>query len=140
MQNAQPPDNKGVYVIRVKKRGKVVKGMMEEVRRAVENLKWDIVGKRILNRIDRLIRINKCPLIYIGSAGTQEGNRKTLKKRYEEFSGRHTAMFPIWALVYFGWELEFGWKKTKNPRDAEDKLKRKYKKQHGNRLPALVGK
>jgi len=61
-----------------------------------------------------------------------------LKGRYQEFSGRHTAMYPIWALLYFGWELEFGWKEEEDPRNAESKLKQKYAERHNNKLPALV--
>jgi elongation factor P--beta-lysine ligase len=47
-------------------------------------------------------------------------------------------MYPIWALLYFGWELEFGWKEEEDPRNAESKLKQKYAERHNNKLPALV--
>jgi hypothetical protein len=62
----------------------------------------------------------------------------TLKGRYNEFSGRHTAMYPIWVLLYFGWKLEFGWKESDEPSLEEKRLKEKYQNTHQNRLPALV--
>jgi len=141
LQSASPPDEKGVYVIRVKKEGCPVKKIIEIVKQLVQNLKWEFVENYILSRIDRLESITQCPIIYIGSAGTQKGSKNTLKGRYKEFSTRHTAMYPIWALLYFGWELEFGWKEEKNyPKNIETQLKQKYKEKHENKLPALVKK
>lgn len=46
-------------------------------------------------------------------------------------------MYPIWALLYFNWELEFEWKVANNPENVESQLKKEYKKRH-NKLPALV--
>ena len=92
----------------------------------------------MVSRIERLKRISQCPIIYIGGAGTQPGSRNTLKGRYTEFSGRHTAMYPIWILLYFGWKLQFGWKKTKQPENEEGEYKKKYRKAHQGKLPALV--
>jgi len=43
-------------------------------------------------------------------------------------------------LLYFGWELEFGWKKSNRPKQEEEKLKIKYQKLHNGKLPALVAR
>ena len=138
LRSAQPPDKKGVYVIRIKQKGRVVNEIVERVKKLVRNLDWKLVEKYIFNRITRLEKINQCPIIYIGSAGTQKDSENTLRRRYEEFSGRHTAMYPIWVLLYFDWDLEFGWKETDDSRDVESQLKQKYKERHNNKLPALV--
>lgn len=138
LRNASAPNKKGVYVIRIKKEDSSVKEIVEKVKQLVQNFKWELIENYILNRVNRLKSINQCPIIYIGSAGTRKDSKNTLKGRYKEFSGRHTAMYPIWALVYFGWELEFGWKEGENPGDIEGQLKQEYKKRHRNKLPALV--
>lgn len=138
LRSASPPNKKGVYVIRVKKDGSSVTKIVEQVKQLVQDLNWKLVEKYILNRIGRLEKINQCPIIYIGSAGTYRDSRNTLKGRYKEFSGRHTAMYPIWALLYFGWELEFGWKEEDDPGNVESQLKQKYAERHNNKLPALV--
>ena len=44
----------------------------------------------------------------------------------------------VWALLYFGWRLEFGWHESDVPKSAEAELKEKYKALHDGRLPALV--
>jgi hypothetical protein len=41
-------------------------------------------------------------------------------------------------LLYFGWKLEFGWKKSDEPKKEEDELKMKYRELHNRTLPALV--
>jgi len=135
---ASPPNKKGIYVIRIKKEGSSIKEIIEQVKEYVQNLHWKLVENYILNRICRLKKINRCPIVYIGSAGTHKGSRNTLKRRYGEFSKRHTVMYPIWALLYFGWELEFGWKEEDYPGDVESQLKQKYKERHKDKLPALV--
>jgi len=138
LRSALLPKKRGIYVIKVRKEGNPAKEIVKPVKQIVENLKWKMVEKHILNRINRLKGINQCPTIYIGSAGYRENSKNTLNNRYKELSGRHTAMYPIWALLYFGWDLEFGWKEESNPKDAECQLKQEYKKKHGDELPALV--
>lgn len=135
---ASPPDRKGVYIIRVQRRGMSVRETVERVERVVHDLNWPLVGNRMLNRIKRIERINSCPVIYIGSAGTQRGSKHTLKGRYKDFAGRHTAMYPLWALLYYGWDLEYGWREEESPAGLEEALKRRYKQSHADRLPALV--
>jgi len=136
---AEPPREKGVYVIRIKKRSdNLPEAMISEAKQLIAKVGWKMLEKKMVSRIERLRRISACPTIYIGSAGTQRGSRNTLKGRYNEFSGRHTAMYPTWVLLYFGWKLEFGWKICDEPSLEETKLKEKYQSIHQGRLPALV--
>ena len=138
IRNVQPPQKKGIYLIRIKERGKDVRKIMRSASQIVKKLKWERVEKQINERIERLGKINECQVIYIGAAGIRKENKSNLKKRYENFSKLHTIMFPIWALVYFGWKLEFGWKETNKPEEAEEDLKQRYRDYHNNKLPALV--
>lgn len=137
--SAEPPSKKGVYVIRIRSKSESTPEMMvEKTRQLVSRLGWGLVEKHIIDRVERIGRIGHCPIIYIGSAGTRPGSRNTLKGRYKEFLGRHTAMYPIWVLLYFDWKLEFGWTECDEPGREEDMLKRAYLKIHQGRLPALV--
>lgn len=138
IKNASPPNKKGVYAIRIKNRAIKPEEIISKTAKHLEKLEWEMVEEYILNRLKRLENITQCPVIYIGSAGTRENSKNTLKGRYKEFSGRHTAMYPIWALLCFGWELEFGWIEKDNPKKFEDEIKQRYKEKHNNRLPALL--
>jgi len=136
---AKPPREKGVYIIRIKHRNDISpEAMISEAKKLIAKVGWKMLEKKMVSRVERLNRISQCPIIYIGGAGTQRGSRNTLKGRYTEFSGRHTAMYPIWILLYFGWKLQFGWKKTKQPENEEAEYKKNYRKAHQGKLPALV--
>ena len=135
---AQPPENKGVYVIRVKKRGSPIEEVVRRAKQVIDQLDWTIVSEKMFNRIERLENVKQCPVIYIGSAGTRSSSEHTLKGRYKDFGGRHTAMYPLWALLYFGWELEYGWKEEAQCARLEKSLKKSYKRAHKGKLPALV--
>ena len=135
---ASPPESKGVYVIRVKQTGRPVVEIGEQVGEVIQHLRWAIVGKKMLNRVTRLKRIGSCPVIYIGSAGTRRGSKHTLKGRYSDLAGRHTAMYPLWALLYFGWDLDYGWIEEENSASLEESLKHRYRESHRGELPALV--
>jgi hypothetical protein len=47
-------------------------------------------------------------------------------------------MFPVWALTYFGWKLDFGWFEVEDAGGFENRLKEVYKAKHSDKLPALV--
>jgi len=131
LTNADPPNEKGVYVIKVKSKSEVPPNVMiEKTRQLLSGLNWNLVIEFIMSRVERLSKIGNCPIIYIGSAGGQRGSQNTLKGRYREFSLRHTAMYPIWVLLYFNWKLEFGWKRSIKPKQEEEELKIKYRKLH----------
>ncbi|MBV9791513.1 MAG: hypothetical protein JOZ51_25170 [Chloroflexi bacterium] len=138
IRNANPPAQRGVYVLQVKRRGSPIPEMVQQAEAIIQRLQWPMAEKKMLSRIHRLEKIGECPLIYIGSAGTQGDSKNTLHGRYQEFAGRHTIMFPLWALLYFGWDLEYGWKVEQAPNIAEASLKQMYKAQHNGVLPALV--
>jgi hypothetical protein len=104
----------------------------------VSTLAWPKVGNKVLSRVKRLEKIDRCPTIYIGSAGTRAKSKHTLQGRYEDFAGRHTAMYPLWALLYFGWELEYGWRIEAHPEIAEAQMKETFRHYHQGQLPALV--
>jgi hypothetical protein len=139
LTSAKPPNDKGVYVIRVKRRSEVpLTVMIEKTRQLLSGIGWDLVAGFIMSRVERLTNIGNCQIIYIGSAGGRSESKNTLKNRYEEFANRHTAMYPIWVLLYFGWKLEYGWKKSDRPIQTEKELKTKYQKIHEKKLPPLV--
>lgn len=135
---AQPPARKGVYVVRVSRMGRPLKEIIEQGTQIVQRLNWPLVGRKIMNRTGRLERVNLCPIVYLGSAGTQNTSKHTLKGRYKDFAGRHTAMYPLWLLLYFGWEIEYGWLIDESPAITEKNLKHRYKELHDGKLPALV--
>ncbi len=135
---AQPPRKKGVYIIRVKNKGENKTTIIEKVQTLVTSINWDLVNTHVMSRVKRLGRIGQCPVIYIGSAGTQPKSKNTLKNRYKELSNRHTAMYPIWALLYFGWKLEYGWKVCEDSKGEEVTLKKAYQQIHQGKLPAIV--
>jgi hypothetical protein len=48
-------------------------------------------------------------------------------------------MYPLWALIYYGWDLEFGWfVENQDPESLENSLKHEYQIDHSGTLPALV--
>jgi hypothetical protein len=140
IRTASPPNRKGVYVIRVRRRGQSPDDVLQQAAYAVDRLNWPLVGRKMSNRTRRLREITECPVIYIGSAGTRATSRHTLKGRYADFAGRHTAMYPLWALLYCGWDLEYGWKEQEDPAALEASLKQAYKQRHRDALPALVSR
>jgi hypothetical protein len=138
IRTAQPPPQRGVYIIRITHRGQPIPEIIANVQQLTLKLNWPMVTNKILNRIERLKRIGNCGTIYIGSAGTYTNSKNTLRGRYEEFAGRHTIMYPLWALLASEWELEYGWCADHLADQMEAHLKQRYKQQHGNDLPALV--
>ena len=140
-QDAEPPKRKGVYVIRIHQRGTPVGEVHEKAVGLAGSIGWDVAGRFLCSRLNRLSKIGDCPTIYIGSAGTHPGSKNTLHGRYLELAARHTAQYPIWALLSAGWELQYGWMVVDDhPGTAEEALKGRYRKAHGGNLPALVSR
>ena len=140
-QDAEPPKRKGVYVIRIHRRGTPAEEVHDKAIALAESIGWDVADRFLCSRFDRLSKIGDCPTIYIGSAGTYAGSKNTLKGRYLELATRHTAKYPIWALLSSGWELQYGWMIVDdNPGDVEAALKERYQETHGGNLPALVNR
>ena len=140
-QDAEPPKRRGVYVIRIHRRGTPAEEVREKAVDLAESIGWDVAGRFLCSRLNRLSKIGDCPTIYIGSAGTYAGSKNTLHGRYLELATRHTAKYPIWALLSSGWELQYGWMIVdENPGAAEAALKERYQEAHGGKLPALVNR
>lgn len=140
IDQAQPPRQRGVYVIRFRHQGSPIAEVVSQVETVVRQLRWPMVEAKMIDRIYRLTNIGDCPIIYIGSAGTRSASKNTLRGRYEEFAGRHTIMYPLWALRYFGWALDYGWNVEDDAGAAEATYKRIYRELHDSRLPALVNR
>jgi hypothetical protein len=137
---SKPPNKKGVYCIKIQNRGIPT----EEIEKILENqislLRWGMVQDYLLDRIHRIHNIADCPVIYLGSAGTNVMSKHTLAGRYQDFKKRHTVQYPLWALVYFGWELHYGWRVSENSAETEAQLKQQYRDRHQGKLPALVSR
>lgn len=128
------PKKPGVYVIRIIERGDDpmrAKYLLEDI---ILKTRWSELIKYVGNRLIRILQIRDCPVIYIGST-------ESIRSRYKDLAGRrHTAFFPILALLLSGWKLDYGFKIVSSKSEAEQmerELKRKYICIHGI-LPALV--
>ncbi len=130
------PRKPGVYVIRVVEKGKDVDTLIQEFRNTILGTGWLELIDYVYSRLERLYRIRGCPVIYIGSTDN-------IQSRYKDLAGRrHTAFFPILALLLGGWRLDYGYKTVTTKDQAqhlEEELKTKYRRIHGT-LPPLVEK
>jgi hypothetical protein len=140
LQKAEPPKQKGIYVIRVVERGEDPQAIITSINEVLGKIDWPLVSMKVENRLSRILKINDCPYIYIGAAGPNPKSKFTLLGRYKDFAGRHTIMFPTWALLYFGWKLEYGFLEGQDSGGLERSLKSKYVHDHGGKLPALVSR
>ena len=139
LRKATPPSDKGVYIIRVKKKGKSPRSYLKELDPIIKKINWTIITKYVNSRVQRVSLLEGCDIIYIGRAGShKQTNKNTLKGRYNELANRHTIQFPLWLMLYLGWDLEYGWKISNDPEKAEGYLKSLYSKCHDSKLPALV--
>ncbi len=138
IRRADPPPRKGAYIIRISRRGASIDEIVRQCQSIASGIAWPIVEKYSMRRINRLREITDCPLIYVGRAGKSTGSKNTLRGRYHQFAHTHTIMLALWSLLYFGWELEYGWTETPNPEELEENLKQRYASRHGGRFPALV--
>ncbi len=140
-QDADPPKRKGVYVIRTCQRGTPAEEIRDKAVGQAGSIGWNLAEEFLCSRLDRLLKIGDCPTIYIGSAGTYARSKNTLQGRYRELATRHTAKYPVWALLSSGWELQYGWMIVDDhPGAAEEVLKAQYRKAHSGKLPALVNR
>jgi hypothetical protein len=135
---AQPPALKGIYLIRAARRGEPISAVVNQAQYLVDRIAWPLLTRKAVGRLDRLWRIGECDTFYIGSAGTGATSKYTLLGRYGDFAGRHTIMYPLWALLACGWELEYGWNAVHEAAQSERALKQVYHQQHDGKLPALV--
>lgn len=86
LTSAKPPNERGIYVVRVKSRSEVpLNDMIEKTRKLLSGIGWNLVIDFIMSRVERLTNIGNCQIIYIGSARGRSESKNTLKNRYEEF-------------------------------------------------------
>jgi hypothetical protein len=111
---AKPPDAKGVYVIRVRKPGMPPDEIIRNPEPHLSRLGWEMAERYLLDRIRRIRKIGECPVIYLGSAGTNPESRHTPAGRYRDLVNRHT----IRALLCFGREQDFRSKAVKTRRNS----------------------
>ena len=124
--------NRGVYAIRIRKRGKPISDVISFMESFCKKTKWICFNEYVLDRTSRLENISRCPIIYIGAPPT------SLRSRYKDLCGlRHTAFYPILALLMNGWRLDYEYFETERPEDFEKSLKDRYQEIH-KYLPALV--
>lgn len=141
ISRAKPPNQTGVYCIKALKRGLPTWDIEKEVANYISLLRSEMVEGYLVNRIHQLHNISRCPIMYIGSAGTNTMSKHTLAGRYQDFKLRHTIQYPdFWALLYFGWGLHYGWTVTEAPSGIEGNIKTAYKDRHHGKLPALVSR
>ena len=128
------PRKPGVYATRVIERGGGLINARLKLEEIVLQTGWDELTRYVASRLARIFRIRDCLLIYIGSADN-------IKSRFKDLAGRrHTAFFPILALLLSKWKLDYGFKTVSSKKEAEwleEELKKKYQKMH-RFLPALV--
>jgi hypothetical protein len=98
---ANPPEKKGVYVIKITKRGMPPDEIISQLTTHIAGLRWEMVEAYLTSRIARISNITKCPVIYIGSAGTSKKSRHTLAGRYRDLASRHTAQYPLFCPAVF---------------------------------------
>lgn len=135
--NAHPPEKPGVFVIKIRKPGTDELEINEELTANFENIKWAAMRDAFTTRLDKIVHMSHCPILYIGSAGTSTRSRQTLAGRYQELAYCHPIQYYLWALLHYNWKLDFGWKVCDNPKKYAAELRTMYVKHHGQ-MPMMV--
>jgi len=140
LADARPPEEHGVYVIRVRKRGLPPGEIIKTLAHQTEGLQGNPAPDHVPDMVSRIGNIGECPVICIGSAGTGPERPQTLAERHRDLTARHHPARPaLRALLASGWELDFGWLACDCPGELEAWLKDKYQKRRWGDLPALCG-
>jgi len=66
------PEEKGVYIIKITKRGMPPDEIIRQLTTRIAGLRWEMVEAYLTSRIARIPNITKCPVISPGSAGTNK--------------------------------------------------------------------
>jgi len=130
-----PPKEDGGYGISVTRRGLPVREIMEAASSFCALLPWPRLQRSLSAQINRLSMIGTCDLVYLGKGG---GSTNKLYGRWDQLTWSHPTTLPLAALLYFGWQLKFGWMACANPLEMEKSLKIAYRQTHDNRLPPLM--
>ena len=134
ISQAKPPEQPGVFVIKTHKPGTDEIDINNEVIGNFSNIEWKRMHHTFETRLDKIVHMSNCPILYIGSTGT---GRQTLAKQYEDLAYCHPITFSLWALLQYNWKLDFGWKKTETPKQYAKDLKKMYVKHHGQ-MPLMT--
>jgi len=144
---AQLKGKYGVYVVAVRKKGRNLKTITCEVTQLLNHhfgTAWPLVvgefrTKIVEGRLRLIARNPKCQILYIGRSGKKNGDRD-LYTRFREFAnGGHVGWPAYWALVLYGWRLRFYYQASRDPKESECRLLRRFAQSHecAPRMPAL---
>ncbi len=137
LKSSRLPGKPGVYVVRVIERDvECLKERLKLLEELILETGWRELIGYVKPRLERVLKIGDCPVVYIGSSGN-------LQSRLQDLAGKcHTAFYSILVLLVSKWRLDYGFKTLPSKKEAErleEELKRRYIACHG-RLPALVVK
>ena len=135
LMSARPPKQQGVCIIKIRKRGVAPEEIVRQLHQQIVFLPPNL-AKAGFRWIAGIRNITDCPVIYLGS--TRPHSTHTLRERYVSLLHRSSVQYPLWTLLYYGWEMDFGWRVSDNPSDDEAELRRKYAERRQGMLPALV--
>jgi hypothetical protein len=135
--HANPPEKPGVFIIKTHKSGTDEIDINDELIGYFSNIRWKRMHHAFETRLDKIVHMSNCPILYIGSAGTSLKSQQTLASRYQELAYCHPITFSLWALLHYNWKLDFGWKVCDNPKKYVAELKTMYVKNHGQ-MPMMA--
>ena len=142
IETANPPREKGVYVIRIKKAGNSdrLSETLSSLKLFFEKTEWERLRTWVGRRVARLnnYKESDCDIIYIGCGGKQQKKQGSIFDRHDGFVTGHTVMYPLWILLYHGWKIDLGWRVDYNASQLENNLRHSYYDLHG-RYPILDG-
>jgi len=113
------PEEKGVYIIKITKRGLPPDEIIRQLTTRIAGLRWEMVEAFLTSRIARISNLTGCR----SSTSAQQVRAKRAGTRLRGGTGilraaiRHSIR--SFALLSFGWELEYGWKVSDKPKELE---------------------
>ncbi len=137
IKSAHPPEKPGVFVIKVQKRGTDECEISNELTGEICEIKWKAMQHAFSHRLDQIVHMSNCPILYIGHAGTNPESRQTLADKYRELAYCHPTHFYVWALLKYNWKLDFGWMVCDYPKKYAAELKTEFVKHHGQ-MPLMI--
>jgi hypothetical protein len=135
--HAKPPEKPGVFIIKTRKSGTDEIDINDQLIGNFTNIKWKRMYSIFETRLDKIVHMSNCPILYIGSTITSLKSRQTLANQYQELAYCHPITFSLWALLHYNWKLDFGWKVCDNPKKYAADLKTMYVKYHGQ-MPMMA--
>jgi hypothetical protein len=137
IKSAHPPEKPGVFVIKVRKRGTDEIDISNELEGDLCKIKWKAMQYAFSHRLDQIVHMSNCPILYIGDAGTNPESWQTLAGKYRELAYCHPTQYYVWALLNYNWKLDFGWKVNDYPKKYAAEIKTEFVKHHGQ-MPLMI--